>query len=212
MSEEIWSVIDSMGGEYAVSNLGRVKGLERVITHPYTKTRRIKERILSPSRNPGGHLFIATGKYRKQYVHRLVAQAFIPNPDNLPIVRHLDDNPKNNHVENLAWGTQSDNMFDAARNGLNHETKKTHCPRGHPYDEENTYLIVSKKGSNTAKRRECRECKSASSVKYRQIRGTLEPDDPRHGTYTGYCNWNCRCAPCKEAKKIYRRKQEAKYE
>lgn len=47
-----------------------------------------------------------------RYMHRLVAEAFIPNPHGYPIVRHLDDNPSNNCVENLAWGTQSDNMQD----------------------------------------------------------------------------------------------------
>ena len=52
-----------------------------------------------------------------RYIHRLVAEAFIPNPHGYPIVRHLDDDPSNNCVENLAWGTQTDNMGDAIRNG-----------------------------------------------------------------------------------------------
>ena len=52
-----------------------------------------------------------------KFLHRMVAEAFIPNPFNYPVVRHLDDDPDNNCVENLAWGTQVDNMRDAIRNG-----------------------------------------------------------------------------------------------
>lgn len=52
-----------------------------------------------------------------RYMHRLVAEAFIPNPKHYPIVRHLDDNPENNCVENLAWGTQLDNIRDCISNG-----------------------------------------------------------------------------------------------
>lgn len=51
-----------------------------------------------------------------KYIHRMVAEAFIPNPNGFPYVRHLDDDPSNNDVENLAWGTQQDNMRDAIRN------------------------------------------------------------------------------------------------
>lgn len=50
--------------------------------------------------------------------HRLVAMAYIPNPDNLPLVCHRDDNPQNNHVDNLYWGTKSSNLKDAYKNGL----------------------------------------------------------------------------------------------
>lgn len=55
-------------------------------------------------------------KYHR-FIHRMVAEAFIPNPNNYRIVRHLDDCPSNNCVENLAWGTQKDNMGDAISNG-----------------------------------------------------------------------------------------------
>lgn len=51
-----------------------------------------------------------------RYLHRVVAEAFIPNPNNLPYVRHLNDDPTDNRVENLAWGTQKDNHEDSVRN------------------------------------------------------------------------------------------------
>jgi len=52
-----------------------------------------------------------------KYLHRLLAEYFKPNHECFPMVRHLDDNPSNNDLDNLAWGTQSDNMQDAIRNG-----------------------------------------------------------------------------------------------
>lgn len=77
--------------------------------------------ILSPQKiDRLGHLgykpFI-NGKRKYLYLHRLIAQGFVPNSDGEPIVRHLNDNPIDNDLYNLAWGTQLDNMHDAARNG-----------------------------------------------------------------------------------------------
>lgn len=56
------------------------------------------------------------GKRYHKYLHQMVAEAFIPNPNNYPIVRHLDDDPTNNYVDNLAWGTQLDNVRDCIKN------------------------------------------------------------------------------------------------
>lgn len=70
--------------------------------------------------NRYGHLEVSikiNGRRIHEYVHRLVAEAFIPNPHNYPLVRHLNDDPTDNRVENLAWGTQSDNMQDAIEHG-----------------------------------------------------------------------------------------------
>lgn len=67
-----------------------------------------------------GHVDLSLWKYgcrHRRLLHRLVAEAFIPNPHNYPIVRHLDDDPDNNCVENLAWGTQLDNVRDCIKNG-----------------------------------------------------------------------------------------------
>lgn len=67
-----------------------------------------------------GHIDISLQRYgvrHHRYMHRLVAEAFIPNPHNYPIVRHLDDDPNNNCVENLAWGTCLDNVHDCISSG-----------------------------------------------------------------------------------------------
>ena len=85
------------------------------------------KRFLKPTHGDGhGHLAIkanSNGTYRQGYVHRLIAKAFIPNENNYPIVRHLDDDPSNNDIENLAWGTQKDNHADSVRNGTSYVLK-----------------------------------------------------------------------------------------
>lgn len=73
--------------------------------------------ILKPVLNRRGYETVCLGRGRRKLVHRLVAQAYIPNPNNYPMVRHMDDNPRNNNVKNLAWGTQVDNMQDCVRHG-----------------------------------------------------------------------------------------------
>jgi hypothetical protein len=67
-----------------------------------------------------GHRYVDLSRFgekQRRYVHRLVAIAFLPNPDRLPAVRHKDDDPIYNHVSNLEWGTQLDNIHDAINNG-----------------------------------------------------------------------------------------------
>ena len=76
---------------------------------------------LRPSTDAKGYLGLTlcgpNGKRRKVRVHRLVAEAMIPNPKNLPCVRHLDGDPSNNALENLAWGTYVQNEHDKRRHG-----------------------------------------------------------------------------------------------
>ena len=85
-------------GLYQVSNLGRVKKL--------SNNKNCREKILNLAQNNKGYTKVTLSKdgNQKQYqLHRLVATAFIPNPENLPIVNHKDENPKNNCSENLEW-------------------------------------------------------------------------------------------------------------
>lgn len=78
----------------------------------------------SKDRHNHEHVTLCNGikDTKRHYVHRLVAEAFLDNPDNLPIVRHLDDDPSNNCLDNLAWGTTQDNHDDMVRN--NHDFRK----------------------------------------------------------------------------------------
>ena len=104
MIEEIWRPIEGYEGLYEVSNTGRVKSLKR----PFENNGGIqwtKERILSPGKDKDGYLQVHlcyNGKQHQRKVHRLVAQAFLPNIYNLPMVNHKDENPSNNFVDNLS--------------------------------------------------------------------------------------------------------------
>ena len=97
MSEE-WRPINGYKGLYEVSDKGFVRSL-------------ITDRLLKPMPDKGGYLVVNLYKNRKRKtckVHRLVAAAFIPNPDNKPTVEHMDTDKTNNHVNNLYWATQSE--------------------------------------------------------------------------------------------------------
>ena len=105
---EIWKSIIGYEGLYEVSDWGRVRSLGVWANVKSGSKRWRKGRVLKPQKYTNGYLFIALSKNNvvKGYsIHRLVAQAFLPNPDNLPCVNHKDKNKLNNRVENLEWCT-----------------------------------------------------------------------------------------------------------
>lgn len=111
--EEIWKDIKEYEGLYQVSNLGRVK---RVTTG----------RILKGRKNKAGYLLVGLCKSSvssTKTLHRLVAQAFIPNPENKPEVNHIDENKTNNMVFNLEWMTTKENINHGTRNERASKTK-----------------------------------------------------------------------------------------
>lgn len=117
--EEVWKYIKGYEGLYQVSSWGRVK---RVNTG----------RILKTIIGKDGYIQINLCKHGIQTrykVHRLVAQAFIPNPQNKPQVNHIDEDKENNHVENLEWVTNQENMLhnDLYKRCVKHAKKPVIC-------------------------------------------------------------------------------------
>lgn len=111
-NEEIWKYVDGYT-EYQVSNTGKVKSLKFG-----------KERILKVRNSSNGYLYVSlcgNGVVSQQRVHRLVANAFLPNPLNLPQVNHKDENTKNNCVFNLEWCTSEYN--------INYGTRTERCSK-----------------------------------------------------------------------------------
>lgn len=113
-SIEIWKDIKGYENLYQVSNLGRVRSLDRITVSGRGNGKRlIKGRILVGGVVNKYHFVRLTqldGSKKNFYRHRLVAEAFIPNPDNKPCVDHIDGNPNNNVLNNLRWATASENQ------------------------------------------------------------------------------------------------------
>lgn len=113
-----------------VSTFGRVRTLDRIVTSSWNATRLVKGRILKQHVSKSkGYLFVGfriDGKIVTKSVHRLVAQTFISNPDNLPEVNHKDCDKTNNGVSNLEWVTHAENI--AYRDKLGH-TARNNAPK-----------------------------------------------------------------------------------
>lgn len=137
--------------DYYVSNLGRIQS-----------TKWTKPRIMKLGRDPAGYPSVqlcVKNRIHVRRVHRLVAEAFYgPRPDGYEC-RHLNGDKADNRLENLQWGTQSENVLDRVRHGTHQWANRTHCPKGHPYDEANTY-----RRPDGRRGRDCRACHNASSL------------------------------------------------
>lgn len=175
--DTLWAPIPGMEGRFEVSNKGDVRSL-----------RNRRNRVLTVS-DKGYHTLklprLSAGRTWKTYkVHILVLEAFVgPRPEGF-VARHLNDDKTDNRVENLKWGTYLENLEDAVRNGRrvgvgglttpskqfspptpknpnHHNSRKTHCRRGHEYAGDN--LWVDARGD-----RYCRVCIRIRSAAHRQ--------------------------------------------
>lgn len=125
--KEIWKPIVGYEKYYMCSNLGRIKTIKRkfFVKDPYWKReywKTVNEKIIKQSYDNNGYRTVAIlGKRMRS--HRLIAKTFIPNPLNKPQVNHKDLNKSNNHISNLEWVTNGENVRHAIRNGAHKNIK-----------------------------------------------------------------------------------------
>ncbi len=123
--KEEWRDIEGYEGLYQVSSEGRVKSLERNVVKGKGGLYKIEEKVLKSGKGTWGYLIVKLYKDEKKKnhrIHRLVASAFLDNPNNLPQVNHKDENRTNNRVENLEWCSPQYNINYGTR------TEKTQIP------------------------------------------------------------------------------------
>lgn len=153
MKEEIWKDIKNYEGLYQISNFGNLKsiknGREKIIKQNYSQ-RYIRNNLWKKC------------KYKTLSIHRLVAEAFVPNPSNYKIVNHKDGNRYNNNATNLEWCTQSHNVKESYRLGL----QKTFTP---PMAKD---YIPWNKGKTMSKEYVANHCNSKKVAQY-DLEGNL---------------------------------------
>lgn len=156
---EVWKTYPR-NEAYEASNMGRVRSIDRYIYRKDGIKSFVKGSVLKPHRDKAGRVRVAIcdgDRGRTTQVSIIVAETFIGlRADNAEVVRHLNDDPSDNRVENLAFGTQAQNAADRVKNGKDHNKNKTHCKRGHAFTPFN---IVDEGGGN----RSCKACRRARS-------------------------------------------------
>jgi NUMOD4 motif/HNH endonuclease len=173
---ESWLPVVGFEGIYEVSDYGRVRSLDR--TTPRTQItpsgRRLtqlipikgRELVLSIDKNSG---YLKVGlKGRTRPIHRIVLDAFVGPLPAGGVTRHLDGVKTNNHIENLVYGTYSENQIDQVEAGTHCHTRRTECAAGHAFSPENT--VHRSNPANGRYRRVCRICERARGDRYRKRR------------------------------------------
>lgn len=172
-TEEIWRDVPGYEGYYQVSNLGRVKSLDRFVNKCDGTTQILRGKVIKPRLSKTGYVSVQLQKNRKVFhtnLSRVVASAFIPNPYNKPEVDHIDTDKTNNNVTNLRWVTRFENQHNelterkacifyqgrlatevAAEHGISLRAFRARIERGWPIEEACTR--PSSKGGKHVRRK-----------------------------------------------------------
>lgn len=146
---ERWLPVVGYEELYEVSDGSRVRSV------------RDRSRMMTITYRDHGYADVGLNRHGKQVnrkVHRLMLEAFVgPCPPGM-VTRHLNGNPRDNRLENLCWGTYSENTYDTIRHGTHCKTRRTTCPRGHPLEAPNLQPDQLARG-----KRQCRCCSIARS-------------------------------------------------
>lgn len=162
--EEVWKDVQGFEGIYQVSNLGRVRSLDRYV-ECVDSFRHYKGKIMKQDKKKNGYMQICLRRqqvHKQVLVHRLVADAFIPNVDNLPEVNHKDENKENNCVENLEWCTQAYNNSygeghkQRSKNAIKYAIQKQSMPVLQ-YSLEGKLLAEYYSATEAARKNNCRQ-------------------------------------------------------
>lgn len=170
-----WRPVVGFEGLYEVSSDGQIRGLDRVIINPIhgKLVRQVRRGFVMAQRtNYKGYKTVnlhKNGRAHQAIVHRVILEAFVGPGGGLQGC-HNNGDPGDNRIENLRWGTTSDNVLDQVTHGTHHHARKTHCAQGHPFDEQNT--LRTKRG------RQCRKCNRTNMAK-RRAAARLHDAKPR---------------------------------
>jgi hypothetical protein len=140
-----WKIIEGTNGRYSVSSAGQVRANWADVPRR-TKINRVrieKVAVLAAYLHTNGYWRINLGRKNRHYVHRLVATAFLPNPENKPFVDHIDGDRTNNHVSNLRWVSGKENaVYGGERHGFASQIAAAKAVAVHParVDEYNALL------------------------------------------------------------------------
>ncbi|MGL5154551.1 MAG: NUMOD4 domain-containing protein [Aeromonas veronii] len=143
--QEIFKDVQGYEGKYQVSNFGRVLSLPKEkATGNGGRERFLKQEVVrSKAASYNRVSFCVNGKVTRYSVHRLVAQAFIPNPLNKPQVNHIDNTGTNNHVSNLEWVTGVENMLHSSVQGRQDEARRLGCEAASKMCQRNAEHLLS---------------------------------------------------------------------
>ena len=156
-------------GLYAVTEKGEVWSYPKTVQcgrHKFA-TQTLGGRFLSPTKTPAGYPLVTLFRERKRHyklVSRLVAETFIPNPENKPWVLHKNDTPSDNRVENLEWGTPKSNTQDCVRRG------RKNAPSGEKHWMQRTKIKRDEKGRFNG-HIERYSCEAANNTKSQELFG-----------------------------------------